>query len=313
MVKQIWGGRWIRYACLKASGTRGGILLMWDARAWMGEVLEIGSYTITCKFESQTQNFSCHISGVYAPNCYKEMRLVWEEFSSVRGLMEGPWAMCGDLNVSRYISEKKNCNRRTKGMREFSDFIEDMELVDMHLEDAAGIRSYTIALITGCWERNKSYFKFENWWLQSEGFVDRVREWWSSFSYTGRPDYVLACKLKALKLKLKEWKQEEGGNLGSQRRRLLEQLAELDTERVNRTLTVEETTKKAAVLLEYEELVKKEEVLWRQKSRVLWLKEGDKNTKFFHKMANAHRRYNNIDQLMIQGEVTQEKGRIEGR
>ncbi|WMV46111.1 hypothetical protein MTR67_039496 [Solanum verrucosum] len=351
MVKQIWGGRWIRYACLKASGTRGGILLMWDARAWMGEVLEIVSYTITCKFESQTQNFSCHISGVYAPNCYKERRLVWEELSSVRGLMEGPWAMCGDFNVSRYISEKKNCNRRTKGMREFSDFIEDMELVDMHLEDAAytwfkgdqqeaasridrimiskewddtfnnlkqiplqrlGSDHIPIALITGCWERNKSYFKFENWWLQSEGFVDRVREWWSSFRYTGRPDYVLACKLKALKLKLKEWKQEEGGNLGIQRRRLLEQLAELDTERVNRTLTVEETTKKAAVLLEYEELVKKEEVSWRQKLGVLWLKEGDKNTKFFHKMANAHRRYNNIDQLMIQGKVTQDRGRIEG-
>jgi len=51
MVKQIWEGRWIRYAYLEASGTRGGILLMWDARAWMGEVLEIGSYTITCKFE----------------------------------------------------------------------------------------------------------------------------------------------------------------------------------------------------------------------------------------------------------------------
>ncbi|WMV58897.1 hypothetical protein MTR67_052282, partial [Solanum verrucosum] len=316
MVKQIWGGRWIRYACLKASGTRGAAIY-----------LECMLLTVTRKGD------------------------LYGKLSSVRGLMEGPWAMCGDFNVSRYISEKKNYNRRTKGMREFSDFIEDMELVDMQLEDAAytwfkgdqqeaasridrlmiskewddtfnnlkqiplqrlGSDHIPIALIPGCWERNKSYFKFENWWLQSEGFVDRVREWWSSFSYTGRPDYVLACKLKALKLKLKEWKQEEGGNLGSQRRRLLEQLAELDTERVNRTLTVEETTKKAAVLLEYEELVKKEEVSWRQKSRVLWLKEGDKNTKFFHKMANAHRRYNNIDQLMIQGEVTQEKGKIEG-
>lgn len=281
MVKQIWGARWIGHAYVEASRTRGGILLMWDERAWKGEVLEIGSYTITCKFESQTQNFICHISGVYAPNFYKERRIVWEELSSVRRLMEGPWAICGDFNVSRYISEKKKCNRRTRGMREFSDFIEDMELVDIQLEDAAytwfkGDQQETtsridrimiskewddnfnnlkqiplqrlssnhipIALISGCWERNKSYFNFENWWLQSKGFVDRVREWWASFSYIGRPHYVLACKLKALKLKRREWKQEKGGNLGIQRR-LLEQLAEFDTEREERTLTEEENKK----------------------------------------------------------------------
>lgn len=36
------------------------------------------------------QDFSCHITGVYAPNCYVE-RLVWEEIVSIRGLIEGPW------------------------------------------------------------------------------------------------------------------------------------------------------------------------------------------------------------------------------
>lgn len=30
---------------------------------------------------------------MYALHCYKERRLVWEEFSSVRGLMEGPWQL----------------------------------------------------------------------------------------------------------------------------------------------------------------------------------------------------------------------------
>lgn len=83
--------------------------------------------------------------------------------------------------------------------------------------------------------------------------------------------------------------------LGNKRKRLLDLLAILDAYRADRTLTEEESTKKAQLLIKYEELLKKEVISWRQKSRALWLKEGDKNTKFFNKMANAHRRYNNID------------------
>ena len=52
-----------------------------------------------------------------------------------------------------------------------------------------------------------------------------------------------------------------------------------------------------------------DEVSWRQKSRVQWLKEGDKNTKFFHRTANANRR-NNCIEVMTHGELrwkTQEK------
>ncbi|KAL6327359.1 hypothetical protein AAG906_018961 [Vitis piasezkii] len=44
-----------------------------------------------------------------------------------------------------------------------------------------------------------------------------------------------------------------------------------------------------------------EEITWRQKSREVWLKEGDRNTGIFHKMANAHRRRNNVDQIRING------------
>ena len=51
-----------------------------------------------------------------------------------------------------------------------------------------------------------------------------------------------------------------------------------------------------------------EEVSWRQKSRTLWLKEGDNNTKFFHKMVNLHRRYNYMDKVVVDGVVYEEEG-----
>ena len=107
--------------------------MLWDRRSWKEEVLETGSYTLTCKFESVFQDFNCHITGVYALNGRVEREHVWEEIGVVRSVFEGPWAVCGYFNIIRYPSEKRNCKRRTLGMIEFSDFIEDMDLVDLQL------------------------------------------------------------------------------------------------------------------------------------------------------------------------------------
>ncbi|XP_075112012.1 uncharacterized protein LOC142182049 [Nicotiana tabacum] len=314
IVSQIWGGRWVRYASLEASGTRGGILLLWDCRVWKGEVLQTGAYTLTCKFEALLQNFQCHITGVYAPNCRIERKIVWREIGAVRGLMEGPWAVCGDFNVTRYPSEKRECLRGSKAMVEFSDFIEDMELIDLRLEGGY----YT-------------WFRGDNHTATSR--IDRFlisEEWDESFRnikqtiqqrlisdhspvalYCGRPDYILACKLKALKGKLKEWSKVYEGNLGLQKTKLPSQLAGFETTQQLRALTEEKSVRKAATLMEIEEQLKNEESVWRQKSRALWLKEGDRNTKFFHRTANAHKRNNNIDQLMIRHEVVEDPDRIE--
>ncbi|RVW52500.1 putative serine/threonine protein kinase IREH1 [Vitis vinifera] len=49
-----------------------------------------------------------------------------------------------------------------------------------------------------------------------------------------------------------------------------------------------------------------EEVHWKQKSRELWLKERNRNTGYFHHMANAHRRNNSLDRITINGELLTE-------
>jgi hypothetical protein len=46
-----------------------------------------------------------------------------------------------------------------------------------------------------------------------------------------------------------------------------------------------------------------EEVSWRQKLRALWLREGDKCTKFFHQVANSKRMNCSIEQLVVNGIV----------
>ena len=44
-----------------------------------------------------------------------------------------------------------------------------------------------------------------------------------------------------------------------------------------------------------------EEMHWRQKFREIWLREGDRNTGYFHCMANSHFRKNALVRIKVNG------------
>nr|XP_016502531.1 PREDICTED: uncharacterized protein LOC107820708 [Nicotiana tabacum] len=84
-------------------------------------------------------------------------------------------------------------------MAYFSDFIEDMKLVDLLL--IKGVYTWT------CGDNQEISFR-----------IDRVL-----VSAECRPDYIIACKLKALKGRLKKWSQSNYGNLEMRKNLILHQ------------------------------------------------------------------------------------------
>ena len=58
------------------------------------------------------------------------------------------------------------------------------------------------------------------------------------------------------------------------------------------------TEKIAAALKELSDVLKAEEMFWKQKSRVFWLREGDRNTKFFHALTKQRRARSKITQFL---------------
>jgi hypothetical protein len=62
---------------------------------------------------------------------------------------------------------------------------------------------------------------------------------------------------------------------------------------------------------ERDKILLAEEDLWRQRSRAIWIKSGDKNTKFFHNFASFRRNKNHIWEIRDEsGEVHSGQGAI---
>ncbi|RVX13176.1 LINE-1 reverse transcriptase-like [Vitis vinifera] len=97
------------------------------------------------------------------------------------------------------------------------------------------------------------------------------------------------------------------GKLETNKSLALQQVEFWDREESGRILTVEETELKKEAKDNYRKWVIMEETHWRQLSREIWLKEGDRNMGFFHRMASAHRRNNQLERIKINGSGYQQQ------
>ena len=172
---------------------------------------------------------------------------------------------------------------------------------------------FPLLLDGGGLRRDPSPFRFENMWLKVKGFKDLLKSWWEGDSISGSSSFILTEKLKVLKAKLKEWNIDIFGRVEYRKDLALEQVEFWDAKEKISRLSLEELEVRKEAREEYKKWVLLEEITWRQKFKEVWLKEGDRNTGFFHKITNAHRRRNNVDKIRINGVwLTEENGIKEG-
>lgn len=118
----------------------------------------------------------------------------------------------------------------------------------------------------------------------------------------GNPSHILAKKLKLLKQDLKKWNKEVFGKLEWKKTtKAMEEIRSLDEAEGMRSLNELETPRREECKAELKFIASLEEISWRQKSRELWLKEGEKKTRYFHRAANAHRHTNHMGRLVVNG------------
>ncbi|XP_021715945.1 uncharacterized protein LOC110683843 [Chenopodium quinoa] len=131
-------------------------------------------------------------------------------------------------------------------------------------------------------------FRFEQFWKSADGCERVVEAAWG-----GSVD--LEAKMNICARELKQWSDTKFGDVFRELRKKRKNLKKLNRGGLSAT----QLEQRRRLLWDIEGLIAHEETYWRQRSRVLWLSEGDKNTKFFHQRTSSRKRRNTIKKLNL--------------
>lgn len=106
-------------------------------------------------------------------------------------------------------------------------------------------------------------------------------------------------KMQNVKKRLIAWNKVEFGKIHEKIEELEDNIQELDRKADEKSLEEIEISSRKQLQMELWQWLKTRESYWAQNSWSQWLKEGDKNTKYFHAIATMRRRQNSIEQICV--------------
>ncbi|XP_026410667.1 uncharacterized protein LOC113305890 [Papaver somniferum] len=252
-------------------------------------------------------------TGIYAPceNNTEEVNLFWREIEETGCFWNYPWVIGGDFNDIRYAHEISLGEASTNGIRKFNNFISRHHLFDLPLIGTP--YTWTNNQVQSVRSRIDRYFLCP----ALESAFPQATQHVLSRPCSNHNPIALVCggvkfgpsPFRSSKIQLRIWSIRELGEVDSKLEELEDVFTELDAiEHANNGLLTSQWEERAAARKEYCNLSIIKDEKWR--SRAIHFKYFEKNTKYFHRLANDRRRRSYIGAIKVDGVLTYDVNEI---
>nr|XP_027118368.1 uncharacterized protein LOC113735569 [Coffea arabica] len=137
--------------------------------------------------------------------------------------------------------------------------------------------------------RRDKCFMFEAMWIKSEDCERIIQDSWE-YSSTEDACANLVMKTNSCRLGLLQWSKQSFGNHTKAADDLWQRISRLQ----QGVLTDSIKAEISSLTTQLEELLDKQDIMWKQRSKAQWYREGDRNTAYFHGLASQRRKHNQI-------------------
>lgn len=318
-----------------AEGLCRGIVIMWRNDLLTLKNMTVTTQSIHVMIKVSPHPTPWLFSALYASNDFHSRTTLWDSLLRISQNYDGPWLIGGDLNEvlstsnklggrpvnvcranllrqclnqcgmidlgykgSRYTWTNKRYQSQKDTILERLDrclandkwVLQYQESSVLHLSRTkSDLCPMKVQILNPRVTTNEKPFRFEPMWCSHPDFEIIIQH-----SFVNQ--YLLTQVIQSFQSNISDWNKRVFGNIFKKMRTILARLAGIQN---SSSYTSSSFLRKLEtdLLLEYDSLLKNEEVFWKVKSRIGWLTGGDANTRFFHISTINRRRRNRISSL----------------
>ena len=225
-------------------GASGGLLIVWDSRFFTGILLDVQPFGLAVRFTSSHNHSVWTLVNVYGPcdTMRRDAFVQWLYHIVIPS--EDNWLILGDFNFIRSADNRNQPSGDTNDMFIFNEIIDHLGLLELPIKgrsytwsnmqdsplleqldwfftSANWISDYPMTQVLplaktasdhvpcvvsiGTTIPKSNIFRFENFWIEQEGFMDCVKRSWSTSSVKSHITARLVDKFKRLRGHIKTW------------------------------------------------------------------------------------------------------------